>query len=64
MTLYCRGWRSNQFSHLSACLEPLFVAMTKTHVIAASKEAFYVWQYRLDLQISQMWKAKRERKER
>ncbi|XP_003962343.3 WD repeat-containing protein 35 [Takifugu rubripes] len=45
-------------------IEPLFVTMTKTHVIAASKEAFYVWQYRLDLQISQMWKAKREKKER
>lgn len=38
--------------------------MTKMHVIAASKEAFYVWQYRLDLHISQMWKAKREKKER
>uniref|UniRef100_H3CMI1 WD repeat-containing protein 35 n=1 Tax=Tetraodon nigroviridis TaxID=99883 RepID=H3CMI1_TETNG len=45
-------------------IEPLFVTMTKTHVIAASKEAFYVWQYRLDLQMSQMWKAKKERKER
>lgn len=38
--------------------------MTKTHVIAASKEAFYVWQYRLELQMSHMWKAKKERKER
>ncbi|XP_048590308.1 WD repeat-containing protein 35-like isoform X2 [Nematostella vectensis] len=27
-------------------LEPLFVAMTRSHVIAASKEAFYTWQYR------------------
>lgn len=26
--------------------EPLFVAMTKSYVIAASKEAFYTWQYR------------------
>uniref|UniRef100_A0A9J8C423 WD repeat domain 35 n=1 Tax=Cyprinus carpio carpio TaxID=630221 RepID=A0A9J8C423_CYPCA len=26
---------------------PLFVTMTKTHVIVASKEAFYVWQYRV-----------------
>lgn len=64
ITLCSRGWRCNLFSHLSTCLEPLFVAMTKTHVIAASKEAFYVWQYRLDLQTSHMWKAKRERKER
>lgn len=27
-------------------IEPLFVAMTKSYVIAASKEAFYTWQYR------------------
>ena len=26
--------------------EPLFVAMTRSHVIASSKEAFYSWQYR------------------
>lgn len=26
--------------------EPLFVAMTKSYVVAASKEAFYTWQYR------------------
>ena len=27
-------------------VEPLFVAMTESHVVAASKEAFYSWQYR------------------
>ncbi|RMX47135.1 hypothetical protein pdam_00018680 [Pocillopora damicornis] len=27
-------------------IEPLFVAMTRSHVIASSKEAFYSWQYR------------------
>ena len=26
--------------------EPLFIAMTRTHVIAASKEAFFAWQYK------------------
>lgn len=27
-------------------IEPLFVAMTRSHVIASSREAFYSWQYR------------------
>ena len=27
-------------------LEPVFVAMTRSHVIAASRDAFYTWQYR------------------
>ena len=26
--------------------EPLFIAMTRSHVVASSKEAFYAWQYR------------------
>lgn len=25
--------------------EPLFVTITKTHIIAASREAFYIWQF-------------------
>ena len=27
-------------------IEPLYVCMTKTHIIAASKEAFYTWQFK------------------
>ena len=27
-------------------MEPLYVTITNTHVIAASKEAFYVWQFK------------------
>ena len=27
-------------------LDPMYVTMTKTHIIAASKEAFYVWQFK------------------
>ena len=27
-------------------LEPVFVVMTRSHVIAASRDAFYTWQYR------------------
>ncbi|PKU37548.1 wd repeat-containing protein hypothetical protein [Limosa lapponica baueri] len=33
---------------------PLFVTMTKTHVIAASKEAFYIWQYRVAKKLTAM----------
>ncbi|XP_036118510.1 WD repeat-containing protein 35 isoform X2 [Molossus molossus] len=48
---------------------PLFVAMTKTHVIAASKEAFYIWQYRVAkkltaLEINQMTRSRKEGRER
>lgn len=48
---------------------PLFVAMTKTHVIAASKEAFYTWQYRVAkkltaLEINQITRSRREGRER
>ena len=32
--------------HLFCFIEPLFVAMTRSHVIASSREAFYSWQYR------------------
>ncbi|KAI4891828.1 hypothetical protein NFI96_003820 [Prochilodus magdalenae] len=50
-------------------IDPLFVTMTKTHVIAASKEAFYAWQYRVAkkltaLEINQVSKTKREGRER
>ncbi|XP_016132225.1 WD repeat-containing protein 35 [Sinocyclocheilus grahami] len=50
-------------------IEPLFVTMTKTHVIAASKEAFYVWQYRVAkkltaLEINQVAKTRKEGRER
>ena len=27
-------------------LDPTYVCMTKTHIVAASKEAFYVWQFK------------------
>ncbi|XP_033095063.1 WD repeat-containing protein 35 isoform X6 [Trachypithecus francoisi] len=48
---------------------PLFVAMTKTHVIAASKEAFYTWQYRVAkkltaLEINQITRSQKEGRER
>ncbi|XP_035465888.1 WD repeat-containing protein 35 isoform X2 [Scophthalmus maximus] len=50
-------------------IDPLFVTMTKTHVIAASKEAFYLWQYRVAkkltaLEINQVTKTKKEGRER
>ncbi|XP_030575104.1 WD repeat-containing protein 35 isoform X3 [Archocentrus centrarchus] len=50
-------------------IEPLFVTMTKTHVIAASKEAFYIWQYRVAkkltaLEINQVTRTKKEGRER
>ncbi|XP_028927849.1 WD repeat-containing protein 35 isoform X1 [Ornithorhynchus anatinus] len=48
---------------------PLFVTMTKTHVIAASKEAFYIWQYRVAkkltaLEINQVTRSRKEGRER
>uniref|UniRef100_A0A8B9YHE3 WD repeat-containing protein 35 n=1 Tax=Bos mutus grunniens TaxID=30521 RepID=A0A8B9YHE3_BOSMU len=50
-------------------LVPLFVTMTKTHVIAASKEAFYIWQYRVAkkltaLEINQITRSRKEGRER
>jgi len=27
-------------------MDPLYVTMTQTHIIAASKEAFYLWQFK------------------
>ncbi|XP_070776290.1 WD repeat-containing protein 35 isoform X1 [Enoplosus armatus] len=50
-------------------IDPLFVTMTKTHVIAASKEAFYLWQYRVAkkltaLEINQVTRTKKEGRER
>lgn len=49
--------------------EPLFVTMTKTHVIAASREAFYIWQYRVAkkltaLEINQVTRTRKEGRER
>lgn len=43
--------------------------MTKTHVIAASREAFYVWQYRVAkkltaMEINQLARTRREGRER
>ena len=43
--------------------------MTKTQVIAASKEAFYIWQYRVDkkltaMEINQIARTRKEGKER
>ncbi|KAG8538415.1 hypothetical protein GDO81_022690, partial [Engystomops pustulosus] len=48
---------------------PMFVTMTKTHVIAASKEAFYVWQYRVAkkltaMEINQLLRTRKEGRER
>ncbi|NXR71104.1 WDR35 protein, partial [Pycnonotus jocosus] len=50
-------------------IEPLFVTMTKTHVIAASREAFYVWQYRVAkkltaMEINQLSRSRKEGRER
>ncbi|XP_023690491.1 WD repeat-containing protein 35 isoform X2 [Paramormyrops kingsleyae] len=50
-------------------IEPLFVTMTKTHVIAASREAFYIWQYRVAkkltaLEINQVTRTRKEGRER
>uniref|UniRef100_A0AAY5EIS1 WD repeat-containing protein 35 n=1 Tax=Electrophorus electricus TaxID=8005 RepID=A0AAY5EIS1_ELEEL len=49
--------------------DPLFVTMTKTHVIAASREALYTWQYRVAkkltaLEINQVAKTRKEGRER
>nr|XP_054760120.1 WD repeat-containing protein 35-like [Lytechinus pictus] len=35
-------------------IEPSFVAVTKTHVIAASKEAIYIWQFKTPKKITAM----------
>nr|XP_021149197.1 WD repeat-containing protein 35 isoform X1 [Columba livia] len=48
---------------------PLFVTMTKTHVIAASKGAFYIWQYRVvkkltAMEINQVTRTRKEGRER
>ncbi|XP_063039587.1 WD repeat-containing protein 35 isoform X2 [Engraulis encrasicolus] len=50
-------------------IDPLFVTMTKTHVIAASKEAFYTWQYRVAkkltaMEINQVAKTRKDGRER
>nr|XP_032817286.1 WD repeat-containing protein 35 isoform X1 [Petromyzon marinus] len=50
-------------------IEPLYVAMTHSHVIAASKNAFYVWQYRVakkitGLEINQVARSRRDGKEK
>lgn len=58
-----------QICHLFLWSEPLFVTMTKTHVIAASKDSFYLWQYRVAkkltaLEINQIARSKKEGRER
>ncbi|XP_033640666.1 WD repeat-containing protein 35-like isoform X1 [Asterias rubens] len=35
-------------------MEPIYVAVTRTHVIAASREAFYVWQFKTPKKLSAM----------
>ncbi|XP_066495950.1 WD repeat-containing protein 35 [Tiliqua scincoides] len=50
-------------------IAPLFVTMTKTQVIAASKEAFYTWQYRVAkkltaMEINQVARTRKEGRER
>ena len=27
-------------------MDPVYLSMTKTHIVAASKEAFYTWQFK------------------
>uniref|UniRef100_A0A8C3LWV4 WD repeat-containing protein 35 n=1 Tax=Chrysolophus pictus TaxID=9089 RepID=A0A8C3LWV4_CHRPC len=55
--------------HLDFITGPLFVTMTRTHVIAASKEAFYIWQYRVAkkltaMEINQVARTRKEGRER
>ncbi|XP_048453080.1 WD repeat-containing protein 35 [Rhincodon typus] len=50
-------------------IDPLFITMTKTHVIVASKEAFYIWQYRVAkkltaMEINQVARTRKEGRER
>ncbi|XP_069742568.1 WD repeat-containing protein 35 isoform X6 [Narcine bancroftii] len=50
-------------------IDPLFVTMTKTHVIVASKEVFYTWQYRVAkkltaMEINQVAPTRKEGRER
>uniref|UniRef100_A0A4W3H1F9 WD repeat-containing protein 35 n=1 Tax=Callorhinchus milii TaxID=7868 RepID=A0A4W3H1F9_CALMI len=50
-------------------IDPLFVTVTKTHVIVASKEAFYIWQYRVAkkltaMEINQVARTRKEGRER
>ncbi|XP_062892582.1 WD repeat-containing protein 35 isoform X2 [Mobula hypostoma] len=50
-------------------IDPLYVTMTKTHVIVASKEAFYIWQYRVAkkltaMEINQVAPTRKEGRER
>ncbi|XP_054833887.1 WD repeat-containing protein 35 [Eublepharis macularius] len=50
-------------------IAPLFVTMTKTQVIVASKEAFYIWQYRVAkkltaMEINQVTRTRKEGRER
>ncbi|XP_053141283.1 WD repeat-containing protein 35 isoform X2 [Hemicordylus capensis] len=50
-------------------IAPLLVTMTKTQVIAASKEAFYTWQYRVAkkltaMEINQVSRTRKEGRER
>ncbi|XP_027606209.2 WD repeat-containing protein 35 isoform X1 [Pipra filicauda] len=50
-------------------VEPLFVTMTTTHVIAASRGAFYIWQYRVAkkltaMEINQVARTRKEGRER
>ncbi|XP_038051533.1 WD repeat-containing protein 35-like isoform X3 [Patiria miniata] len=35
-------------------IEPIYIAVTRTHVIAASKEAFYVWQFKTAKKLTAM----------
>ncbi|XP_014672750.1 PREDICTED: WD repeat-containing protein 35-like [Priapulus caudatus] len=35
-------------------IEPMYVTMTTTHIFAASKEAFYVWQFKIPKQLAAM----------
>ena len=62
--MYSKGaslWQNKGFLFVS-CLfwfffyhaEPSFVAVTKTHVIAASKEAIYIWQFKAAKKITAM----------
>ncbi|XP_070533961.1 WD repeat-containing protein 35-like isoform X2 [Ptychodera flava] len=50
-------------------LDPMYVAMTRTHVIAASKEAFYSWQFKTPkkltaMEVNQAMPKKKDNRER
>lgn len=43
-------------------IEPLFLDMTKTHIVAASRECVYVWAYKTSKHVDTARKSKRNEK--